>query len=60
MTTTIRPDGKTRLHITRSTRQPGRTELAIEGKHGDGAVIMLDAGEVAEAIAALRTAGGAR
>jgi hypothetical protein len=35
-------------------------ELAIEGKHGDGAGILLDAGEVAELIAALRTAGGAR
>jgi hypothetical protein len=60
MTTTIRAAGKTRLHVTRSTRHPGRTELAIEGKYGDGAGILLDAGEVAELITALQTAGGAR
>jgi hypothetical protein len=56
--TTIRPDGRTRVHVIRDTE--GRTALSIEGGYGDTTTIRLDAGEVAQLIAALTDAHNQR
>jgi hypothetical protein len=54
----IRPDGRTRVHVTRDTH--GCTALSIEGGYGDTTTIRLDAGEVAQLIAALTEEGRPR
>jgi hypothetical protein len=45
--------GTTQVHVTRDSRYPARTVLAIESAFGETTRVLLDRGKVAQLIAAL-------